>query len=214
MSLLVCYSLVGYADSSLSVLDLQHEWAKVNYQLKGKEQKEAFGTLLISAENAVQANPDSAELIIWRGIIESSYAGIKGGLGALSLVKKAKSDFEKALTINDQALAGSAYTSLGTLYYKVPGWPIGFGDDDKAEALLKKSLAINPNGIDSNYFFGDYLMTKHKWSDAEQYLLKAQQASPRPDRPVADSGRQNEIKQALEKVRTQINIAAHDNFIN
>ena len=36
---------------------------------------------------------------------------------------------------------GSAYTSLGTLYFKVPGWPVGFGDEEKAEELLRKALA-------------------------------------------------------------------------
>ena len=35
-------------------------------------------------------------------------------------------------------------SSLGVLYYKVPGWPIGFGDKDKARDLLQKALAVNP----------------------------------------------------------------------
>ena len=75
----------------------------------------------------------------------------EGGLGALGLVKQAKASLEQALAIDPQALAGSAYTSLGSLYYQVTGWPLGFGDDDKAEAMLKQSLAINPDGIDPNY---------------------------------------------------------------
>ena len=47
-------------------------------------------------------------------------------------------------------LDGSAYNSLGVLYYKVPGWPVGFGDKAKARELLQKALAINPKGIDAN----------------------------------------------------------------
>jgi hypothetical protein len=34
----------------------------------------------------------------------------------------------------------------------VPGWPIAYGDTNKADALLKKALVINPNTIDANYF--------------------------------------------------------------
>ncbi len=50
----------------------------------------------------------------------STYAGAKGGLGALSLAKKSRAVLESALMIDDQALQGSAYTSLGALYAKVP----------------------------------------------------------------------------------------------
>jgi Tfp pilus assembly protein PilF len=79
-------------------------------------------------------------------------------LGALSLVKQARTNLEKAIEIEPNALQGSAWTSLGALYYQVPGWPIGFGDKDKADEMLKKALAINPDGIDPNYFYGDYLL--------------------------------------------------------
>ena len=48
-------------------------------------------------------------------------------------------------------------TSLGTLYYKVPGWPIGFGSDKKAREYLAKALDLNPTGIDPNYFMGEFL---------------------------------------------------------
>lgn len=77
-------------------------------------------------------------MLIWSAIIDSSWAGAKGGLGALSLVKQARSDLEKAISIDPNALQGSAWTSLGALYYQVPGWPIGFGDKNKAEEMLKK----------------------------------------------------------------------------
>ena len=75
------------------------------------------------------------------------------GLGAFNYAKASKKDLEKALSIDPDALSGSAYTSLGTLYFNVPGWPIGFGDDEKAEQLLK-SPDGKPIGIDSNYFMG------------------------------------------------------------
>ena len=82
----------------------------------------------------------------------------------------------------------------------MPGWPVGFGDDDKAETLLTKALAINPDGIDANYFYGDFLLREKRYNEAEQYLRKAQQAAPRPGRALADAGRQKEIAAALAKV--------------
>ena len=107
---------------------------------------------------------------MWEGIIVSSLAGEKGGLGALGLVKQAKAIYEHAIQIDGKALDGSAYNSLGVLYYKVPGWPLGFGDKDKAKELLQKALALNPQGIDPNYFFGEYLVETRHADEAVPYL--------------------------------------------
>lgn len=188
------------ADTSSDLQHLQERWAEVNYQIEGNTRLAAFEQLAADADRAVAASPMSADILIWRGIIRSTWAGARGGLGALGLVKDAKADFEEAMDLDAQALQGSAYTSLGSLYYQVPGWPIGFGDDEKAEELLKKALEVNPDGIDSNYFYGSYLIEAERYSEAREYLLKAQKAAPRPGRALADSGRQEEITAALAKI--------------
>lgn len=191
------------ADVNETLTRLQSRWAEVNYQLPEKQREAAFAELAAQAETEVRNNP-APELLIWRGIILSTYAGAKGGLGALDLVKASKASLEQALAKNDQALDGSAYTSLGALYYQVPGWPVGFGDDDKAEVMLTKALTLNPDGIDPNYFYGDFLYRQERYADARVALLKAQAAKPRPGREVADRGRQAEIQALLDKVAAEL----------
>lgn len=191
-------------DNEASLLDIQHQWAKINYQLTGDEQDQSFQALLINIETLSDASPDSADLLIWKGIIQSSYAGTKGGLGALSLAKKAKKSLEKALAINPDALSGSAYTSLGTLYHKVPGWPLAFGDDKKAKKLLEKALAINPNGIDPNYFYGEFLFDERQYSLAKQVLETALAAPQREQRQDADEARRAEVLALMQKVDAKL----------
>lgn len=183
---------------------LQERWAEINYQLPKAEREKAFASLSQQAQKAVAAEPKAAELHIWHGIILSTYAGAKGGLGALGLVKQAKASLEQGLALDPTALSGSAYTSLGSLYYQVPGWPIGFGDDEKAEAMLKQALAINPDGIDPNYFYGDYLARAKRFTEARAALEKALQAPPRPMRLSADAGRKAEIQALLNTVNTEL----------
>ena len=204
LALLIIPAALLAEGNNPTVSELQHDWAIANYQLKGDKQEAAFESLIERADAAVSSNPKSADLLIWNGIIKSSYAGAKGGLGALGLAKAARKSLEKALKVDDKALNGSAYTSLGTLYSSVPGWPVGFGSDKKAVQLLEKALEINPDGIDSNYFYADYLLQQKEFEKAEQYLLKAQSAAPRPDRPVADAGRQEEIQAALSVARKKM----------
>ncbi len=176
------------------LLSIQQAWAKANYETPaGDARKEAFDALEKRAEAFTKQHPGRAEALIWEGIIESSYAGAKGGLGALGLAKEARANLEAALKIDPTALNGSAYTSLGTLYYRVPGFPVGFGDHDKARAMLQEALKINPNGIDPNYFYADFLVKQGEYAAALPYLEKAARAPARPGREVADKGRHAEI---------------------
>ncbi len=189
------------ADANTEVAQLQKRWAEVNYELSDKAQVNAFANLSKDADSVVKTYPDSAAAWIWSGIIKSTYAGAKGGLGALGLAKESKAALEKAMQLDADALNGSAYASLGTLYFSVPGWPVGFGDDEKAEQLLRHALEISPDSIDNNYFYASYLIDQKRFDEAMTYLGHAKNAAPRPDRALADAGRQREISLAIEQVK-------------
>ncbi|KFK54207.1 TPR repeats containing protein, partial [Vibrio vulnificus] len=148
-----------------------------------------------------QQMPANPALTVWLAINKAYLAGAEGGLGPLSLANEAKALLEKVIPTAPNTLDGSAYTSLGSLYYKVPGWPLGFGDDEKAEEMLKKALEINPKGIDPNYFYGDFLAEDGRRTEAKVYLTRAKQAEPRLNRLLADKGRQLEIDAAWEKLK-------------
>ena len=178
----------------------QHKWELAQYQQKGEAQEQALAALADEVRKAAQAHPDDLKLKTWAGIIVGSYAGAKGGLGALGLAKEAKRDYEEVIVKDASTLNGSALTSLGVLYYRVPGWPVGFGDDEKAAFLLKRGLNFNPDGIDSNYFYADYLLSQGKPDEAKPYLQKALQAAPRPGREIADAGRRSEIQLLQRKL--------------
>ena len=187
------------------LLSIQQAWARVNYDTPaGDARVQAFDALEKRAEAFTRQHPSRPEALIWEGIIESSYAGAKGGLGALSLCKEARGNLEAALKLDPSALDGSAYTSLGALYYKVPGFPLGFGDDDKAGQLLQQALKLNPAGIDPNYFYAEYLFEQGDYARSLQYLDKAAHAAPRPGREVADKGRRGEIAALTARVKSKM----------
>lgn len=179
---------------------IQSEWAEIKYRSPEKEQEKAFERLDAKARAALAESADAPELLIWRGIVLASWAGAKGGLGALDLVKQARSSLEAALERDPSVLDGSAWTSLGSLYYQVPGWPIGFGNDKRAEEMLHKALAINPDGIDPNFFYGDFLLRERRYDEARAALLKARAAAPRAGRDLADEGRRREIDALLAQI--------------
>ncbi len=165
---------------------IQDQWAEIKYRMPDKEQADQYRTLAGKSRRIAENHPGMAEPLIWEGIVLSSEAGVRSALSALSLAKEAGQRFEEALNINDQALKGSAYTSMATLYAKVPGWPIGFGDKARAEELFK--------------IFGEYLAESGRVSEARRYLEIALKAPPRPGRDLADSGRRQEVRALLAKL--------------
>ena len=201
LTLMMLFPLGVLAGVDEDVRALQNDWAEVKYRRAGAEQEKAFAALTKTADAVRGRHPERAEPQIWYGIIAASYAGARGGLGALSLAKEARKAFEQALALDPKALDGSAYTSLGSLYYQVPGWPLGFGDDAKARDLLEKALALNPDGIDSNYFYGDFLIRQGDREGARRALDKALKAPPRPGRALADEGRRKEVEALLASLR-------------
>jgi tetratricopeptide (TPR) repeat protein len=185
-----------------AVTELQRDWEVIRYQTPAAEREKRFEALAARAHQASESFPGRSEPLVWEGIVVSSLAGEKGGLGALGLVKQAKAIYERAIGIDADALDGSAYNSLGVLYYKVPGWPLGFGDKAKAKELLLKALALNPKGIDPNFFYGDFLAETGHANEAVVYLERALQAPPRPGRQIADTGRREEVRTLLAKLKS------------
>ena len=183
------------------VREIQSEWARLYYldEFLNKNYRE-LQALADQADLLAQDHPQNAEALVWDAIVLSTLAEKKGGLGALGLVKKARRKLEQAEAIDPEVLGGSVYASLGSLYSKVPGWPIGFGNDDKAEKYFRKALAINPQGLDINYFFAEYLVDQGNDVKALEHIERALQAAPMADRPLADQGR----RQQAIKLRAEL----------
>jgi tetratricopeptide (TPR) repeat protein len=184
-----------------AIVDIAHRWAKVSYQVPEAEREAAFNGVINEAKQVAQAFPGKAEPLVWQAIVLSSAAKAQGGLGALSKVKEARDLLLTAEKINPTALDGSVYNSLGSLYAKVPGWPVAFGDKKKAREYLEKALAINPNGIDPNYFYADLLADQGEYAKAAEHLKRALAAPPRPHREDADAGRRQDVQHLLDSIR-------------
>ncbi|MGQ0697647.1 MAG: tetratricopeptide repeat protein [Panacagrimonas sp.] len=198
--LLGSLSFVATAGLEEDIASLQHGWAEAFYTVPEDQKVGVFEMLATEASAAVEHNRGRAEPLVWQAIILSSYAKFEGGLDALGMVKRARDLLLEAEKIDPNTLDGSVYTSLGSLYAKVPRWPIAFGDKKKAREYLDKALALNPDGIDPHFFYGELLIEMDDRAGARRHLEKALAAPARPGREDADAGRRAEVKAVLGKL--------------
>jgi tetratricopeptide (TPR) repeat protein len=187
-------------DMSVALGRIAHEWARVTYEVKGSsKQEELMKALAIQTARIAARYPGRAEPLVWEGVIASSEAKYSGMFSALGFAKQARDIFEIAGRLDYRALDGAIPTSLGALYYMVPGFPIGFGDNEKARQYLEQAVEMNPSGLDSNYFYGDFLYGQGEYQKAAAVLRRALTAPHDAQRPVWDAGRRAEIRVLLSK---------------
>lgn len=194
-------AFAGDASFDAAIADLGHRWSAATYTLPDDTKDAEYLAVIDSAKHAVESYPHRAEPLIWEAIALASAAKVEGGLGALGKAKQARDLLVMAMAIDPSAMQGAAYSTLGSLYAKVPRWPLGFGDLKKARSCLEKALTIDPTGIDANYFYADFLNDQGDYANAAQHLRLALAAPPRVGREDADAGRRLEALALLTALR-------------
>jgi tetratricopeptide (TPR) repeat protein len=185
-----------------AVAELQCDWETTRYRAPPPERGTRFEVLAEKAYHISANFTGRSEPLVWECIIVSSLACEKGGLGALGLVRQAKAIYKQAIRLDGQALDGSANNSLGVLCYKVPGWPLGFGDNAKAKDLLQKALALNPRSASTQT--SSMPTTWSKWASPKPpcRISSARCSAASSGRQIADAGRRDEVRALLGKLKT------------
>jgi tetratricopeptide (TPR) repeat protein len=190
-------ALADIDDFGALIEGLRRDWAMAAYRTPASQQQAAFESLVERGRAAAERFPQRAEPHIMHGVALSFLAGIKGGLPAWQLIKRARTEFERAIAIDPRALNGAALYQLGELYYRVPGWPVGFGDPERAEALMKQAIAVDPTGVAPRLYYAGFLIDRKRTDEARRQLELALQAPPRPGDPIADAGRRADARALL-----------------
>lgn len=195
------------ADDPLAseVKQIQIKWETIKFTVpEGDKQTDQMNALGTEADAMAAKYPDRVEALIWDGIITSERASMVNPISALSLANHARDTLEKAYKINPTILDAGAPTSLGVLYYRVPGFPVAFGDKTKARKLLEQATASAPNGLDAWYFYGDFLLAQGEYRKAQDAFTHALTIPVHADRPLWDENRRLVIREKLDQIQAKM----------
>jgi tetratricopeptide (TPR) repeat protein len=211
VGVLLCLAIPTYsraADNSAlnaDILKIALDWEHIKFQETDKDvQEKQMAALADRAAALAQQYQNRPEAAIWHGIIISEQASMASENGspfkALGFAKRAREILEPLAKTNPAILDAGAPASLGVLYYRVPGFPVGFGDKAKARELLQEAVKYAPDGLDANYFYGDFLYEQKEYPAAQQIFKHALSLPPHPERPIWDKSRRLVIQEDLAKM--------------
>ncbi len=192
------------------ILDIANAWAHVKFEVDDMSaQRKQIAALAERASALIQKYPGRPEPVIWKGVLLSEGASMASDdhsmFAARSLAYEARDTLLQAEKMDPAALEAGAPTSLGVLYYRVPSFPIAFGDTDLARKYLEEAVRIAPNGMDANYFYGDFLYNQHDYAGAERVWKHALAIPVSKQRPVWDKARREVIQENLQKIAAKGN---------
>jgi tetratricopeptide (TPR) repeat protein len=180
-----CASLTVSAYES-ELFSLKNRWEHTVTQAPKSEREDILNTLADEANALAKRHSDTADVLVWKGIVLAALAREQGGLGALGSAKDARDALERAIEIDPTGNNGSAYVTLGALYDRVPGGLISFGDTDTAEQMFQRALEIRPEGIDVNYYYAAFLQEEGHTQAAREHAKRALNGTARASRKTSD----------------------------
>lgn len=207
--LLACLFWVPCAEAEASpeetIRNLNNEWQESFFATPSNHQAEKFKALLPKIHAFKAEYPQRAEPLILEAITLLTLVSAEWSLNMLTRVNDARDLLVRSIDVNPHAMEAAAYITLGNLYFRMPGWPISFGNDDNARHYLEAAVRLYPDAVDSNYFLGDFWLNQDEFDKALPYLEKADKAPVRAHLLLSDGHIKKELPKALKAARNREN---------
>ncbi len=128
-------------------------------------ESQRYDAAVDSAEKAVALDPQSSLYHEWLGKVYGEKASHASMFSALSLAKKARKEFEKAVELDEKNFSAEGHYAAGNCRRQKK-------DFTAADAEFAQALELHPKSIELLYDIGDYAM---KQSQAETLAIVAEQ---------------------------------------
>lgn len=151
-----------------------------------------------AADKAIQEDSKSVLAHFWKAAAVGKQGLDIGVTKALKSARPMRESLEIVLGNDEKFEYGGAHRALGRLYYELPGWPLSFGDNDKALEHLKKSMNLFPDHLGNRIYYAQMLLKKGQKEEAKKQIVYFRQNSKKLQFKK-ELEEYNEIADKLEK---------------
>jgi len=150
------------------------ECADAEVELQKSKRLELYKMCFDTAESALAGNTNEVVALYWKGVAMGKLIENMRILDALRMTRSMENLFLRVIAINEHYDAAGGHKALGRIYHQLPGFPISFGDNEKALFHLGRAYELYPDDIIVRAFLAELLMDmgrKHEALGHAQFIL-------------------------------------------
>jgi hypothetical protein len=201
LSLVLLFAAAAQAAPSDELIrPIQDRWAEIKYRSPAKQQADLYNELSEKVRQISAANPNFPPALIWEGIVVSSEAGARGGLGGLSLAKDAKKVLEESLKLDEKSPQRLRLYQPRRALRQGSRLAAGLRRQEKSRGAFPQVPERQPGRDRPELLLRRVPDRPGARRRRPQLSGKSAQAAPRPGRELADQGRRQEIQALLKQI--------------
>ncbi|MCB1317957.1 MAG: hypothetical protein KDK27_18460 [Leptospiraceae bacterium] len=170
------------------------------YSDSDSDKEKYFGEGVEHGKKAIELNPDSVAAHTWYASSMGSHGLVRGIMSSLFYLGPIEKHAKKAVELDESYFEAAPLRLLGRFYHQAPGWPVGPGDNKKAQELLERSIEVGPEFAFNQVYLADLYISKGKKDDARKMLEAALALPERSNMPIHYQRSQAQARSLMEKL--------------
>ncbi|MDC8445477.1 MAG: TRAP transporter TatT component family protein [Nitrosomonas sp.] len=153
------------------------ECANADVEREKNKRMALYNNCLETADKALAGNADEIVALYWKAVAMGKLSEEMGILNSLRMTRPMEKLFLRVIALDEHYDNAGGHKALGRMYFRLPGFPVSFGNKEKAVFHLRRALALYPRDIIARAFYAEALYDMGKKQEAIQ-LAEAIVATP------------------------------------
>ncbi len=164
----------------LELYILRNSYVYILWDISPKAKKKLYSTIGIKyADETIKKFPKSPDGWVRKGIFIGTYAITVGVLNVLKYAPEMIKNLQKAYQLNKRYYYAMPCQVLGRVYFKLPPFPLSYGDINKAARYLYEALKIAPSFAHIYVYLAELEAERGNKKLALKFLDKIAQIHPK-----------------------------------
>ncbi|MDR4517677.1 MAG: TRAP transporter TatT component family protein [Nitrosomonas sp.] len=145
------------------------KFANAEVETEKSTRIELYKECIVTADMALAINKDEVRALYWKAVAMGKSSEESGIVNALRMTRPMEQLFLRVIELDEHYDNAGAHKALGRMYYKLPGFPISFGNKEKALFHLKRAHTLFPNDIITRAFYAEVLLDMGRVQEARKH---------------------------------------------
>ena len=128
-----------------------------------------FKNCIAIADQALSLDANDIGGLYWKAAAMGKLAKDTGILNALRMIRPMERMLLKVVALDEKYEDAGGHRALGRMYHKLPGFPISFGNNQKALTHLKRAHELFPKDIITRAFYAEVLYDEGRKEEARKH---------------------------------------------